>query len=251
MAYTKAPKEYEIDSCVSPLLLLISTFVSILMLCFSDDSSTYLFVLGCLAVGAWTKRSSKPIKLFLKVSLPLAIPIIVTHGVLNPTYPIDLHLFELIPVRKEGLKFAFGIVRQVSILITLSSIWLLASPSELLDWLISRRCPLLLYGTFAQALATIKLMERRGQAIYRAQQARGIKVGPDLLHRLKALPSVVLPVIISALNENERKTFALTSRGFGLNEMSAPLIPLSHKGDPLKISVILLPLFSDTLEWIV
>lgn len=65
------------------------------------------------------------------------------------------------------------------------------------------------------------LFRRRAENVFLAQRARGIAAGPSLFAKVRALPSVILPVVLNALGEADVRAVLLASRGFGAGEMTA------------------------------
>jgi energy-coupling factor transporter transmembrane protein EcfT len=171
------------------------------------------------------------------VSAPLLIPLVLIHGLINPHYEPS-NIAATIPFRPEGVEFAISIYSAISIFLAVAVSWLQVKSDEFFEWLVAHRFPILAVGLVSQSIAMVKLVEKRGKAVYQAQTARGIPTGPSLFYRVRALPSVILPVITSLINEAEHRSIALWSRGFlqfpfrGVSPPAASISELIWAGAP-------------------
>ena len=59
------------------------------------------------------------------------------------------------------------------------------------------------------------MMHRRIITTYEAQQSRGLQVSGSMLTRIRAVPMIIVPVVVALLNEADLRALMLTSRGFG------------------------------------
>jgi len=189
-----------------------------------------------------TTRSIKAARSFLSLSIPFFVPLLVIHGIINPQFE-QSYLFSGLPVRMEGVRFALNICSNLSIFLAVAIGWWHVERDYFVDWLIARKVPTVVLGVIALASAMVPLIERRGAAVLRAQTARGIPTGPKLRHRLKAMPSILLPVITSLMNEADHRSYALWSRGFGQYQFSGENVPFGHWPDLVYVlAVAILPL---------
>jgi len=152
-------------------------------------------------------------KFFVLTSLPFLLPLVIIHGLFNVQFPTDAKIW-LVPYRSEGVNFALSIFCNLSVLLALAAAWSQASRDEVLEWMAARRIPVFALGVMVQSVAMASLIEKRGRSVLKAQMARGIRTGPNLVYRLSALPTVILPVVTSLINESDQRATALWSRGF-------------------------------------
>jgi energy-coupling factor transporter transmembrane protein EcfT len=234
---------------ISPSVVIFGSLVGIVLVFLKPDVNDIFFIGISLIINVVTTKSLEPIAIFIKLSLPIIIPLFIIHTIINPTFPSTNELFGILPFRPEGLAFSIHIMRQVSILFAISTMWFFVDRDYFLDWLISRKFPLFICAAFAQAIAIISLIERRGDSVYKAQQARGIQVGPNLIKKIKALPSVMLPVIATVINETDWRAIALVSRGFTCTKMSSPQVLFLEKFDSLKLTILTIPLLLKITLW--
>jgi energy-coupling factor transporter transmembrane protein EcfT len=183
-----------------------------------------------ILLGLLSTRRLNILKFFLSASAPFLLPLLIMHGLLNAQFPIDAHLW-IIPYRLQGLRFALYTFCDLAVLLALASAWSLASRDDLLEWLASRQAPIFILGILAQSIAMLSLIERRSRAVLKAQTARGIRTGPEFIYRVRAYPSIVLPVITSLINESGHRATALWSRGFLEYQFAAQISPFSTSRD--------------------
>lgn len=162
----------------------------------------------------------------LKWGLLFGIPLMLAHGVANSSFPVTGRtLNDLVPLREAGVKFAVGVLGDFIILVLISIAWSAVRRSAAFDWLTSLRLPLSVTIVAMQSIAMIYLIQKRAAAVWIAQRARGVPVGPGVGARMKAVPAVVLPVVWLTLNDAIGRAAALTSRGLGC----APIALLPRK----------------------
>ena len=86
-------------------------------------------------------------------------------------------------------------------------------PHRFLQAAVARHWP---FGVAFLLVATLDAADRLGDQARRlreAQRTRGVRVGGSLLTRARALPSLVLPLLLSSLTEADDRTLALETRG--------------------------------------
>jgi hypothetical protein len=231
-----------VKNYISIGLISINTITGVILYILPRDFYDYLFLITYLVIAISTKRSLLPFYFFLRIFIPIIIPLFIIQSVLNPVFTTEFYFFNFISFKPDGFKFFVSISQQLSIFLSISCMWLLVCRDSLLDWLIFKNFPLVVCATYAQAVSMIGLIERRGLAVYKAQQARGIQTSKGLF-KLKAMISVMFPVIATIINETDWRVTALISRGFYSTKMTSQNIPLFHKKDLYKIFIIIFPLF--------
>jgi energy-coupling factor transporter transmembrane protein EcfT len=119
---------------------------------------------------------------------------------------------------------------------TAAAFWLQTRRDEVIESLIRLRLPLWAVLFLAQGVAIGGLVERRILRVHQAQQARGVRAGPDFLSRVRAFPVVLIPAVVTTLLEADERAPALTSRGFG----SRRILPAPHPPPGARTIVIAL-----------
>jgi energy-coupling factor transport system permease protein len=148
-------------------------------------------------------------------TLPLFLPLILIHGFLNRSFPIDFWLLEVVPVRTTGLAFASLLSLRMLLISIVGSYWLCITREDLVESLLRLKLPSPIILFLVQGVGTAKIIATRVDNVYLAQRARGVPVGGSFRERLRAFPSVLLPVIIGTLVEADARVPALVSQGYG------------------------------------
>lgn len=191
-------------SCVAALAVLTSTVALGIF-------STVLMIVLCAI-----QRSMKPVLTAIKYALPFALPLLVIHGVLNPAFPVDRLVFGQIPLRLHGVVYATLVSLRILLLTIAAIAWRYVDADKLLLYSVKIRIPINLITIIAVATSTVRMISLRVGAVYLAQQARGIAAGPGIAARFRALPAIILPVIISTLVEGSHRGDLMKNRGLGL-----------------------------------
>lgn len=165
-------------------------------------------------------RSLRLMAPVLRFSAPFVIPIMLIHAVLNPQYQITFEFLNLIPFRSDGFTFGLGVSLRVVAIFVLGAMWFAVDRDKIISDLICLGTPLPVLIVTAQAVAVAGLIQRRARAIYDAQQARGIKVGPGFFARAAALPKVMIPLFVTVINDADMRSSVMAARGFGSGPVS-------------------------------
>ena len=184
-----------------------------------------ILVLLMLSIKKW-----KPLKSFIALSGPFFIPLLLIHVIVNPQFEITEKIW-WIPYRYDGLVFSLEVYSNLAVYLAIAICWWHVDRDYMVDWIAARNAPFFLIGLIMQASAMVPIIEKRGSAVLRAQTARGIATGPQFTHRLKAFPTIILPVITSLINEVEHRSVTLWSRGFGKYKFMGEKIPFGSKSD--------------------
>lgn len=148
-------------------------------------------------------------------TLPLFVPLILIHSFLNRSFPIDFWLLGTVPLRSAGLAFACSLSLRMLLISISGGYWLCIKREELVESLLRLRLPSLIILFLMQGVSIAKIIATRVDNVYLAQRARGVPVGGSFCERLRAFPSVLLPVIIGTLVEADSRVPALVSQGYG------------------------------------
>jgi len=195
-----------------------------IVMCSSDRLVHFSLAVSIVALTVASTKSLKTIKTFVTISLPLLVPLILIHGLVNPQFEMNARMWS-VPYRQEGITFALSVYSNLAVFLAIATGWANVNRDEFFDWMVACRVPVFLVGLVGQSIAMVILIEKRGRAVLKAQTARGIPTGPNWRHRLRALPSVILPVVTSLINEADQRSTALWSRGFLEYEFAAKDLP--------------------------
>lgn len=180
------------------------------------ESSALLFACA-LALGGQIiyLRSFAPAAFLIKVTLPLAVPLLLIHGVLNPQFPADRAIWSGVPIRTEGFTFATVISSRLLIAAAAMSIWRYTKGTEVIGFCNRLGLPPLFITGIAVSIASVALVQRKANAVYLAQQARGMRLRGSLLRRALSLPKLVIPVAVATIVEGSERGAVIESRGLG------------------------------------
>lgn len=194
-----------------------------------DLHSLLFFAVGVLVelmVLRWVDRGHLA-RLILIWALPLVLPLLLIHSLLNRSFAVDYWLMGWLPLRLEGARFGAGIALKVLALTAVAALWLSVRREEVVEGLVRLKFPSPILLIALQSTAIMGLVNRRVDAVFLAQRARGIPVGSGTFDRLKSLPSILIPVVVGTLVDAESRVPALVSQGFGsvtiASEPSPPL----------------------------
>ena len=210
---------------VDPLSALCA-LMSVIAACYLLDTTPELgiFALGVIAGLGWQTRFSTANLTIISWVLPFCVPLFLIHGVLNSSFPVSLRIAGFIPWRQAGFNYGALVGMRMFLIAIAAMFWAQTKRDEVIEALIRLKLPLWAVLFLAQGVAVGALVERRILRVYQAQQARGIKVGPDFLSRVRAFPVILIPTVITTLLEADARAPALTSRGFG----SGQILPIPH-----------------------
>jgi energy-coupling factor transport system permease protein len=213
---------------IPPARALAWTVLGVIVAVSSADPTIKLsFAVSIVALTAVSIKHWRSVKSFGAVSLPLLVPLLLIHSLVNPQFEIDGKIW-VVPLRTQGFVFAIAVYSNLAVFLAIAIAWWQVNRDEFFDWMVARRVPVLLVGLVAQSMAMVTLIEKRGRAVFKAQTARGIPTGPNWRYRFRALPSVVLPVVTSLINEADQRSTVLWSRGFLQHNFAATKVPFGE-----------------------
>lgn len=189
-----------------------------------------VYVVAMFVYGMSAVKERRYIFTVAKWMLPFVVPLFLIHGVINPGFAETGRIAGLIPVRADGLSFASLVSLRVVAITFVASYWAAVPANHLVDAFIQWRAPLRLVVLASQAIAVGQYIGRRANQVLLAQRARGIPVGPGFLARARAFPTIIVPVISSALLDADVRAHCLVTRGLGV----AAIEPWSKKDVELK-----------------
>ena len=187
--------------------------------------ATPLILLAFLIVPAAFLASmlDRVTRLALAVSLPIVVSVALVSILTRPGENV---LFELGPLRAtlEGVDFAAQVTLRVVVMSMILVLFALTTEPRTIVADLERRGlpPRVTFGV-AAALDAVPAMVERARAVTAAQRARGLDTEGSVAARLRGVPSLVGPVLLSSLAEVEERALALEARGFGRAGRREPL----------------------------
>jgi len=198
-------------------------------------TSLAVMAAGLMILSAFAVRSLKIPWRALQFSAPFVVPLIFVHGVLNPGFQPAHPIVAFLAWRPEGAIFAVEISMRIVVFTVIAVAWMSVDGDRLFREGVNAGLPLGLVVLIAVTVSSLRTIRRRIESVFVAQQARGVPSGPGLFSRIRAMPTVVIPVVVSSITEGSARGQVLTSRGLG----SSPLV-LTHP-----------PVSSTAYEWVV
>ena len=172
--------------------------------------ASLLGVAVCVFYGDGGKRI---VRLWLATIGPLTVALLILHGFL--LHPANITIFGRLLVSRPGLELVARTSGRISFLLTSSLLVLVTThPSQILKALDAKGFSPGLSYLIASPLLIADLFAEKAQAIWDAQQARGLKIEGAPWSRLKTLPSMLIPLVVLGLDEAHHRSYALNARAF-------------------------------------
>ena len=174
----------------------------------------FLFTLGLIGCA---RVFPAFIRMFLAISLPIAIPMLLIHGFLYPNAQTILWHWGPLALRKEGLLFAISIIARLFSMVSAYFLLVMtAHPRDLVVALESRRVSPKVGYLILSTLQLIPYIQRTAETILDAQRSRGLRLQGSLWHRFKSYVPLISPVVMGSISALEIRAMALEVRGFNL-----------------------------------
>jgi hypothetical protein len=200
-------------NCITAILIALIAIITVTIAPVNHIVLIYsvIFLVCC---NLWSRDLSIFIK-SLKLTLPIAIPLLIVHGVLNPNYHSNSFIFG-VPIRFDGIYFASEISAKMMVLTYSISQCAIFSRDKIVSSLINvRLIPKSIVILLIQSITLINYLKTRSEVIMQAQISRGMPSGPSIIDRTKLLVSTIIPLIAITIVESHSRTICLMSRGFG------------------------------------
>lgn len=188
------------------------------------------WILACLSflLAILNKLGKKFLEIIFKVILPLTFFLFIIHGFFNPNGQTILTTIGPFSLKLEGVEFAFLMIGRIISALGASLLLVFTThPASLMLALSQHGVPYSLTYIIGATLQIIPQMKARATAIISAQQARGLETKGSFLMRIKALPTLITPLVLSSLVDVEERAIALEARAFRTEGIKTSLIDLS------------------------
>lgn len=172
-----------------------------------------------LMVAMIRARSLSPFRQTLRWSLPICLPLLSIHSLLNPAF-VETARWGWLPFREAG--FAYGSVRCTTIVafVVAAVIWRGTTREAVVRSAIRAHVPTQVVVLLALTASTFSTIQRRIPRTLDAQRARGVIADRAILSRIRALVAVIVPVVITGLVEADVRAKFLRARGLGDSSMA-------------------------------
>jgi energy-coupling factor transport system permease protein len=215
LAYQKRDSPMHALNPLTPALFAVCVTV----LGLTVNSAWVLFGVFFLTLGLIIYARVFPvfIRMFLAISLPIAIPMLLIHGFLYPNAQTILWRWGPLSLRKEGLLFAISVISRLFSMISAYFLLVMtAHPRDLVVALESRKVSPKVGYLILSTLQLIPYIQRTAETILDAQRSRGLRLGGSLWNRFKSYVPLISPVVMGSISALEIRAMALEVRGFNL-----------------------------------
>jgi len=196
-----------------------------LSLVFTDP--VYLFGLLVLVLIAWrtARQPFSLLKSILKYFLWIAVVIFViqvlfypgTTNLLKLSNPISFIGFSGY-ITKEGVLFAIAMILRLVIIMIVAPLISFTTPiPELMLALVKVKIPYKFAFVMTTAMSLLPSIQNRSMLIQQAQLCRGVNDfdGGNLWQKLRAITSMLVPLILGSFRDSQTLDVAMSSRAFG------------------------------------
>lgn len=206
-------------------LLVILLFVAGFVLP-SQWISYFIFILIIIPLAIWGKIVGQLLNAVWKVSLPIAISVLIIQTLF---WGQGTPLFEIwgLSPKKEGLTFALVSIGRI--ILTMGDIMLFTMtvrPDFLMISLKQIGMPSSIAYVVVTTLQIVPSFQRKANTILDAQRSRGLETEGNLITRTKALLPVILPLVLGSLVEVEERAIAIEARAFNSTKNETSLIEI-------------------------
>lgn len=170
------------------------------------------------------------IGLILRVLLPLAVILIITHGLFNVDYvrtlsgkkeltrlfPLTLPILGRVPLSLEGTLFGINIaLKSLTLSLIMPLVLLTTDVDNLIVGLVRARIPYKLAFIFSATLRFFPLLFQDISSIIEAQRMRGLAIEEmNFIRRIRVYARVAVPLVLSAMVKSQQLEVVLQAKAF-------------------------------------
>jgi len=188
--------------------------------------SYYLFIFIIIPLAIWGKILGDLLKAVWKVSLPIAISVLIIQSLFWGEGTALFEMWGLSP-KKEGLIFALTSIGRI--ILTMSDLMLFTMtvrPDFLMISLKQIGMPSSLAYIVVTTLQIVPSFQRKASTILDAQRSRGLETEGSIITRAKALVPIILPLVVGSLVEVEERAIAIEARAFNSTKNETSIIEI-------------------------
>jgi energy-coupling factor transport system permease protein len=173
-----------------------------------------IYVLGLIPLAIW----GNVLKSFLKSSTyliwPFALSLFLIQGFFTPGEHVLLQVGPL-GLKAEGVWLAAKFTARILVWLGSATLLMIVTrPDRLMLALSERGLPRQIAYIVLTSLQIIPRFQAKAQIILDAQRSRGVETEGTIIHRLRMLIPLVVPLILSSILELEERAIALEARAF-------------------------------------
>jgi energy-coupling factor transport system permease protein len=225
---------------VAPQVALIWTVGLLPALAFMQQWRIALALLAItLLTAAVLVRSQSILRQLGWLILPVTIPLLGIHGILNPAHSAHFYIGGWLPIRPNGFSYACVTSCRLALLAAALIIWRYTKRQDVLVFF--QRLGVTTRGLcfLAVAASSIEVFSARTQTVYLAQEARGVNWSGGIKSRFAALLRILVPVVTAAIVEAHQRGLLMENRAFGHTPLLLPKRWLDNWPQPAWRSIIL------------
>ena len=172
--------------------------------------------------------------LVLMIILPILIFLSFVHGFLNPANTTILYSFTVLGITaqlgREGLLVTYNLVSKLCLILPSFFLFVsVTSQERLMPSLIRKGVPPAVSYLFLATLNVLPYMRGKLETIKMAQKARGVSMEGRLPTRIRAVLPLLMPLILSSLNDIQSRSITLEVRSFGVSRRVSSLYDLEER----------------------
>jgi energy-coupling factor transport system permease protein len=156
-------------------------------------------------------------RIFITISIPIAVPMLLIHGFLYPGAKDVIWSIGPLSLKREGLMFALSVIsRLFSMISAYFLLVMVAHPRDLMVALEARNVSSKVGYLVLSTLQLIPYIQRTAETILDAQRSRGLRLKGSLIQRFRSYVPLMAPVVMGSISALEIRAMALEVRGFNL-----------------------------------
>jgi energy-coupling factor transport system permease protein len=187
-----------------------------------------LFLMALIPLALLARVLTQLLNAAWRVVLPFAISVFLIQGFFWQGGPVILDL-GLVSLKRDGVLFATTSAGRILIVVS-SFLWfaLTTRPDLLMTSLVQRGLPSNLAYIIVATIQIIPRFQQRANTIIDAQRSRGLETEGSLLHRVRGVLPLVVPLILSSLVDVEERALAVEARAFNHPGQKTSLIEIGQ-----------------------
>jgi energy-coupling factor transport system permease protein len=164
----------------------------------------------------------------LPILVPLALGLLAIHGFFRAGSGVVLASVGPLTLWRDGVAYAVSFLGVLTAFVLAGLVFVSTThPKKLMTGLTDAGVPRKLGYVFVASLQLVPDLRRRAERIVDAQRSRGLDTRGSVPSRVRALVSLLGPLLIGALVSTQTRSLALEARGFSLDGPRTSLYALS------------------------
>jgi energy-coupling factor transport system permease protein len=186
-------------------------------------------LLGVLVVSSTVAGVAPSVgRAALSILVPLGVGLLAVHGFFRTGSGAVLVTVGPLTLWRDGVAYAVSFLGVLAAFVLAGLLFVsTAHPKKLMTGLTEAGVPRKLGYVFVASLQLVPELRRRAERIVDAQRSRALDTRGSLQSRIRALVSLLGPLLIGALVATQTRSLALEARGFSLDGPRTSLYTLS------------------------